>query len=117
MSYETGSLVNLIHAGSANAEPTVGMGATILGWTDRHAATVVEVPNAKTVVIQRDNAKRTDGLGMSDAQSYDYSPDTDAPRQTFTLRKNGAWVLKGQPLKGGRRIKLGIRDEHYDYSF
>mgnify|MGYP001576962564 CR=1 FL=1 len=36
---QTGSLINHLMSGSKGAEPEVGMGATILGWSDRHPAT------------------------------------------------------------------------------
>lgn len=113
----TNSLVNLITA-NANTVPEVGMGATILSWTDRHAATIVEVSKSgKSIVVQEDNAKRVDTNGMSDAQNYEHTPNTDAPRITYTLRKNGQWVRQGDPLKGGGRLRVGVRDHHFDFSF
>ena len=114
----TGSLINHIYSGDRDSEPVVGMGATILMWSDRHAATVVEVSaDKKRVVIQRDNAKRTDKNGMSESQTYEFTPDPEARRETYTLRKNGAWVIKGGGLKNGGRIKLGARSEYRDFSF
>jgi hypothetical protein len=117
MHMETGSLVNLMAGGSTNPEPTVGMGATILMWTDRKAATIVEVKSATTIVVQEDKATRTDGLGMTDAQEYEYEPDADGTLHTFTKRKSGAWVRKGEALKGGQRIALGYRRAYHDFSF
>lgn len=38
---ETGSLINHLLSHSKEPAPAVGMGATILGWSDRHPATVV----------------------------------------------------------------------------
>ncbi|QOF39432.1 hypothetical protein E3G66_003636 [Mycobacteroides abscessus] len=37
--------------------------------------------------------------------------------QTFTLRKTGRWIRKGESEKGGTALLIGRRDEHYDYSF
>lgn len=114
----TGSLVNAIYGGSRQTEPEVGMGATILGWTDRYAATIVEVKNnGKTVVIQEDNARRIDSNGMSENQTYEHTPNTDAPRKTYTLRKSGQYVKQGEPIQGGGRILIGRRDHYYDFSF
>lgn len=94
------------------------MGATILMWTDRLAVTIVEVSaNGRRVVVQRDKATRTDSNGMSDAQSYTYEPDTDAPRQTFTLRKNGQWVRQGDNMGSGTKLSIGHRSHYHDYSF
>ena len=109
---DTGSLVNHVMSGSTNQPPTVGMGATILGWTDRHAATVVKVsPNGKTVTVQQDTATRVDQNGMSDAQSYTFKPNPSGTLQTFRLTK------KGWRSPGGGYVTFGHRSEYYDYSF
>jgi hypothetical protein len=67
------------------------MGATILCWTDRHAATVVAISTSGTSVeIQRDRARRTDDGGATDSgQTYQFTPDPDAAKITYTLRRNG----------------------------
>lgn len=115
----TGSLINHLAGNSRYPQPEPGMGATILMWTDRHAATIVAVsPSGKQVTIQEDKATRTDNLGMTDSgQNYTYEPNPNAPHRVYTLRKNGAWVLKGDPINGGQRIAIGHRDHYYDYSF
>jgi hypothetical protein len=114
---QTGSLINHVMSGSKDAEPQVGMGATMLLWSDRHACTIVEVsPNKKRIGVQQDNAKRTDNNGMSDSQSYAYSPNVNAPVKYYTLRKNGAWVREGESMKGSR-IAIGYRAEFHDFSF
>lgn len=115
---QTGSLINSLMNNSKNPAPVVGMGATMLGWTDRHAATIVEVSKSgRRVVIQRDKAIRTDSYGMSDCQSYSFERDENAPRRAYTLRKNGAWVAEGTSMRSGSRISIGHRSEYYDYSF
>lgn len=65
---KTGSLVNEIYTrGVTTVTPKVGMGATIISWTDRQAATIIEVGHlgvnreAKYIVIQEDKANRVDG--------------------------------------------------------
>ena len=113
----TGSLVNLIYANSAEPVPAVGMGATILRWTDRAAATIVEVsPSGKSLKVKGDRSIRTDDNGMSDAQSYRYEPIEDIRPITYTLRKNGRWVRQGDPMNG-ESLAIGIRDTYHDYSF
>lgn len=97
--------------------PHVGQGATICLWSDRHAATVVAVPNDRTVVVRQDHAERVDSNGFSETQVYRYSPSPTTKTETFTLRKNGRWIAKGQKMRGGVRLGLGHRDEHYDFSF
>lgn len=108
---ETGSLVNYLMSGGTPPEPKVGDGATILMWTDRHAATIVKVTPC-TVSVQRDKAIRTDANGMSESQSYRYEPDPDAEVEVFRKTKRG-WRKSG----GGAALLIGDRDEYYDYSF
>lgn len=116
MSY--GSLQNRLAGNSQNnVAPEVGMGATVLHWTDRTAGTITDVSaNGKTITVQEDTASRIDGLGMTDAQSYDYAPNPDGRTWTFTLRKNGRYVRKGDSLNG-QRVLIGSRSTYHDYSF
>lgn len=113
---EYGSLVNMVAANSKQPEPKVGMGATILMWTDRAPATVVEV-KGKRIKVQPDNWKRVDSNGMSESQDYEYSPNLEAGLIEFSQRKNGRWVVVGQPVKGGISLMLGQRQRYYDFSF
>jgi hypothetical protein len=97
--------------------PTVGMGCTILMYSDRHAATVVAILSPKRIQIQEDTAKRTDNNGMSESQEYTYEPNPNGPTHIVTLRKNGRWVLQGQSKQNGTVVRMGDRDAYYDYSF
>ncbi|WP_236745807.1 hypothetical protein [Mycobacteroides abscessus] len=118
MTVRNGSLQNLVAANTRSANPEVGMGATIVMWSDRHAATIVAINERGTTVrVQQDRATRTDDHGISDCQSYAYAPNPEATVQTFTLRKTGRWIRKGESEKGGTALLIGRRDEHYDYSF
>lgn len=114
MSY--GSLINRMYDQQGEAPVQVGMGATILMWSDRRAGTIIEVqrfrsgPNAgkpRIIIVQEDNAKRTDKLGMSDSQSYEYEPNPNGIKHRFNARKDG--TFKG--------LLIGRREEYYDYSF
>jgi len=52
-------------------EPTVGMGVTMLSWSDRHAGTIVEVNMKKRyIAITEDDATRIDNNGISEGQQY-----------------------------------------------
>jgi hypothetical protein len=107
---QTGSLVNHILAAPAHPAPAVGMGATVLLWTDRNAATIVKVtPNQ--VHVQVDHAERTDKNGMSDAQSYAYTPNPSAPVKIFRRNKRGEYVNNGD------RLAINTRRTFHDYSF
>jgi hypothetical protein len=112
----TGSLMNNIAANSKYPDPVVGMGATRLSWTDRDPFTIVEVIDARTIVVQEDEARRIDRNGMSECQTYEFTPDPDARRVTLTFRKNGRWVEKGSPM-GGTPYAVGHREKYHDYSF
>lgn len=123
----TGSLVNhLMGDRTLQPVPEVGMGATLLYWSDRHAATIVGIESLVkegdkvvkgTIRVRRDRAIRTDSNGMSESQSYRFEPDPDSPTMEFTFRKTGAWVCKGQSSKGGLKVGIGHRDEYHDFSF
>jgi hypothetical protein len=100
---------------TAPLEPKVGMGATLLMWSDRKAMTVVEVKSKKTIRLTYDKAIRTDTNGMSDSQSYRYEQDERGIPLQATLRKDGRWRISG--YKTGGVIVLGERDAYHDYSF
>lgn len=107
-----GSLVNLLTADTTSTAPIVGMGATELCWSDRHAWTVVEVSaSGKTCKVQRDIATRSDKNGMSESQSYDYAPDSSGEVIILRRNKRGQWVHKGTVFK------MGQRTEYHDDSF
>lgn len=115
---QTGSFMNLLMSKAQDAQPVIGMGATLLGWTDRHPMTVIAVrKNGKEIDVQSDNAVRIDNNGMSGAQDYEFSPNPNGGVSTFSLRKNGAWVRVGQAAKNGQRLAVGYRSKYYDYSF
>lgn len=103
--------------------PNVGMGATICYVSDRRACTVVWHSTSHRhgmplrVVVQRDTATRTDKLGMSDAQEYSYARNYMGEKREFTLRRDGTYIAKGETMKRGTRLCVGVRDEHFDFSF
>lgn len=122
MSEYSGSLINNLYAGAGNPEPEVGMGATRLCWTDRHACTIIEVTRnqagvATAVRTRADKVVRVDTNGVSDAQSYRYEPGDQPGSTIYTRRRNGCWVRKGDSMKGGERLLIGKRDHYYDHSF
>ena len=110
-----GSLGNLIMANVKPAVPEVGMGATEIGYTDRHAGTIVGVSKNK-VAWARDIATPKH-VPPTEAQEWAYARDPNAKPWIYTKRKNGAYVRQGQPMRGGSRLLIGVRDEYYDYSF
>ena len=114
----TNSLVNMIHGNSKYPEPKVGMGATLLFWTDRNPCTIIEVSkNGKTIKVREDKYKRTDNRGLSESQDYEYFDNPDGCEYVFTLRKNGSWVKKGDSMKDGLRLAVGRREKYHDFTF
>lgn len=107
---ETGSLVNHIMSRASSPAPVVGMGCTILCWTDRRAATIVNV-TPKQIHVKRDIATRADGNGMSESQTYTYAPNPEALPEVFRLTK------KGWRNSSGNGLLIGERREYYDFSF
>lgn len=110
---EHGSLQNMMAGRVINCPtPEVGMGLTVVHYTDRSAGTVTRVsPSGKTLWYTDDDAQRIDKLGMTDSgQQYAFTPRKDAPERKALLR-NGCWKSNGQSLIVGRR------EAYYDYSF
>jgi hypothetical protein len=101
--------MNKLMGDSNQPVPVVGMGATILAWTDRYAGTVVAV-TPKSFTVREDTATRTDANGMSEVQSYDYTPNPNGRTWTFRMTKRG-WSAKGTG------VALGFRRAYHDYSF
>jgi hypothetical protein len=98
--------------------PTVGTHATLQYITDRYPYEVIEVPNAKTVIVREMKATRADSHGMSDCQAYEYSSDPNGDQLTFTLRNTGRWIERGIGAKqAGRQLVIGSARRYHDYSF
>ncbi len=126
---QTGSLTNHIYSRAVNGqpEPAVGMGATILGWTDRHAATITKVwRSSKTgplyLIVKEDTATVIKGSIHNGTAEYSYAPNPQGSETYFRQRKDGQW--QATAFNGKRYVKvegyglrIGEREEHYDPSF
>lgn len=127
---ETGSVVNHIRSRQTRGAPTpeIGMGATVLLWTDRHAATVIGYdPQKRIVTIQEDHAKRTDQNGFCEMQEYEYTPDPDGlcyhfrwntKKETWEqVRFNNETGRWNKINGGGCGIFIGSRETYRDFTF
>ncbi len=125
---QTGSLVNHLYSRAVigQPEPVVGMGATILAWTDRYAATITFVTllrGRRIVWVVRDRAKRIDSNGLSECQEYEYTPDDRAPIHVYMQQLNGGWAevefnseTQRYRKTGGNGLRIGERREYRDFS-
>jgi len=128
---QTGNVFNHLDSRAVRGEPEpyVGMGATVLHWTDRSACTIIKIEvirGTSYITTQDDNATRMDKNGMSESQDYEYSPNTNGCVRVFKKHpKSGFWkfcVLNPDTgryvqQKHGSGLKIGVREEYYDYSF
>jgi len=124
----TGNVMHDIMARDAT-KPALGMGATILLYSDRIAGTITDIFNVgqKTFIeVTRDISKRTDSNGMSDTQEYEYFPVLNGEKFYFCTDKNltKVWtymVFNKETNRwnqsNGYRVRVGTRDAYYDYGF
>lgn len=128
---QTGSMMNHIASRGTigQPKPEVGMGATLLHWTDRGAATIVSVvphKNGYRIIVQEDNAKLVSGDIFSESQRYEYTPNPDGLEYNFQCENpDGMWQeMRINPVsgrwnkvKGGNGLKIGVRDKYHDPCF
>ena len=130
---QTNSLVNHLYSRMTIGAPApeVGMGATTLSWTDRHAATVTKVTELKSKVwayeihIMEDKVTCISGSAHDGSAVYAFEPNPYGYADIFRMdRKTGKWVrgyvnqLTGrfkQRRSGG--LILGMREHYYDPHF
>ena len=129
---QTSSLVNHLYSRmTVNAPaPTVGMAATTLSWSDRHAATVTAVTELKSKVWAYEIAVTDDVVVVVSGSTHDGSAEFETvPNPTGYAdiyrmdRKTGKWSHgyinqdTGKFKKGQGGLILGKRDHYVDPSF
>lgn len=142
---QTGSIINHLYSRGTIGQPplTVGMGATELLWTDRHALTVVEIvvagpggkgeavwngdaiqaADVKRIATTRDSSKVVAGSGHDGSAEYEFVSHPDGHRTYWRFSKTGKWESirlndKGRWVKSGEHgLRIGERDEYRDPSF
>jgi hypothetical protein len=117
-----GSFVNHLLGGANQKTPEVGMGATMLRWSDRAPATVVEVLHFKSgakkgqvrgVVVTEDDYEVTSGSIWDGSAKYEFTSNPESPRRaTYLINQHGQFVLKGSTEK----LAMGYRDCYRDPS-
>lgn len=106
-----GNLMNKIMEESAQLTPSVGDGATVCSYSDRKAATIIQLTE-NTITVQFDKAVRTDDYCMSDCQTYEYTVNPEGVIITFRMNKAGRFVNTNYS-----GIIIGWRDHYHDFSF
>ena len=129
---QTNSLVNHLYSRMTDGAPapTVGMAATTLSWTDRHAATVTKVFELTSKVwayeihVVDDIVTVISGSTHDGTAKFATTPTNDGYAALYRQdRKTGAWVRgyinieTGKFKKGTGGLILGHRDHYVDPSF
>ncbi len=121
---QTGSLVNHIASRCIHPDIQVGMGATLLSWTDRHPATVTEHYTKgvyEYVVVQSDDYQCV--MYKDELQSYTYHRNCEAETSTFRRKPNTGWQGVYKSRTTGRwnkccgGLSIGEREKYYDPCF
>ena len=131
---QTGSVVNHLQSRGVIGEPrpVVGLGCTLLSWTDRNAGTiqsVEEIGGSKVVLyiitVTEDDAACISGSTHDGSAEYHYTTRPDRTPSTFRKnKKTGLWEeifrneVTGKWNKtGGKGIRIGERNTYRDPSF
>ena len=126
---QTASLINNIYARSTNGQPNpeVGMGVTMLGWTDRYPGRITEVfmiGKLTAIAVEEMNAIRTDNGGFTEAQTYEYLPYTDGGNISYYSQDaTGYWTRvyrnpeTNRWIKGTGGLIIGQMEKYYDFTF
>ena len=130
---QTNSLINNIYSRMTVGAPapTVGMAATTLSWTDRHAATVTKVTELKSKVwayeihIIEDKPTVVSGSVHDGSAVYTFEPNPFGYADMYRMdSKTGKWVRGYINQETGRfkqrrsgGLIIGMRDHHYDPHF
>ena len=130
---DTGSLTNYMMSGTkGQPDPFVGMGVTLLHWSDRDPATIkrVDVPNSKLylweIEIWSDEVTVVSGSTHDGSAEYEYTQ-----RDGWESGKGALWRLEtrtGKWVSGkmdGKRFKkvdngglrIGHRESYYNPHF
>jgi hypothetical protein len=116
-------MINYVYANMVNGMPTpaVGLGATELWWSDRHACTITAVYVAKSgkrkgqitsfkMTHDREIWDLSGGEGSEKVRSYETV--IGAGEVVVKLRKDGRWKSMG-----GQYVSVGFRDSYRDPHF
>lgn len=87
--------------------PRVGLGCTICYYSDRCAATITEIISPCKIAVRNNKTECKDYYNSE----YKILDELEGAPKIFTKRRNGFWVVEGQPYKDG--VKLAIHYQHH----
>lgn len=97
--------------------PEVGMDATVCYVTDRVSTQIVGVSASGKSVTTWDGKAKV-GWTYNVPTEGDMFFDDSPALITWTLRKNGRWIAKGQPMERyATHLLVGVKDDYRDPSF
>lgn len=126
---QTGSVINHLQARATIGQPlpVIGLGATLLLWTDRRACTItnVQLVRGRTIItVQQDWSSVVSGSAHDGSADYAFAPSPKGSEYHFRCEADGRWqsvVISretGRWGKAGERgLRIGERDEYRDPSF
>lgn len=108
--------------------PTIGMGVTMFGYSDRHAGTISTVEyiakDRYRIGVQRDKATVIKGSIQDGSAEYEYTAQPDGYVTYYQQDKQGMWsqvylndATGRWKKREGAGLRIGERDEYYDPSF
>lgn len=93
-----------------NLIPELGLGCTICYYSDKRAATVTKIISPCKIEV---TCNQTRCIDYYDGK-YEILPELEGEEKVFTKRRNGYWVMEGQPYKDGVLLMLHYQS-HYIY--
>lgn len=106
-----GSINNRLQEGQASQAPEVGMGGTVLMWSDRNPVTVTKILSKHRIVVRRDRVTEWD----EDGYGKTFEPGENTDERIVRLCSDGKWKFEGDAAR--TVVVLGVREAYYDRSF
>lgn len=95
--------------------PEVGMDATVCYVGDRVSTKITAVSKSGKSVTTWDGKAVIGWTIRANGEMY-FNAGRD--ERTWTLRKNGRWIVKGQPMERyATHLLVGVKDDYRDPSF
>lgn len=124
---------NIMHCAVNGApEPVVGMGVTILYWTDRHVGTIVKVVSKGSPLVV-DEIHFTEDTTVADKskgdlpmghQDWVHTPNPNGPVMVGKRGRDGKWYIARKTATGRLSVTkdctplaVGFKNYNHDWSF